>query len=38
VNAELTLSAPPGAYGVRTVVQGAEEKMAALSQKAEIPK
>jgi hypothetical protein len=38
VNAELTLSAPPGPYRVRIVVQDAEGKMAALSQRVEIPK
>jgi VWFA-related protein len=38
VNAELTLMAPPGPYRVRIVVQDAEGKMAALSQRVEIPK
>jgi VWFA-related protein len=38
VNAALTLSAPPGPYRVRIVVQEAEGKMAALSQTVEIPK
>jgi VWFA-related protein len=38
VNAALTLSAPPGAYRVRIVVQEAEGKIAALSQTVEIPK
>ena len=38
VNAALTLSAPPGPYRVRVVVQDAEGKMAALNQKLEIPK
>jgi VWFA-related protein len=38
VNATLTLSAPPGPYRVRMVVQEAEGKMAALSQMVEIPK
>jgi len=38
VNASLTLSAPPGPYRVRIVVQEAEGKMAALSQAVEIPK
>ncbi len=36
VNAALTLSAPPGPYRVRIVVQDAEGKMAALSQTVEI--
>jgi len=38
VNAALTLSAPPGAYRVRIVVQEAEGKLAALSQTVEFPK
>jgi len=38
VNAALTLSAPPGPYRVRIVVQEAEGQMAALSQTVEIPK
>jgi hypothetical protein len=38
VTAELTLSAPPGPYRVRIVVQDAEGKMAALNQTVEIPK
>jgi hypothetical protein len=38
VNAALTLSAPPGQYRVRIVVQDADGKMAALSQSVEIPK
>ncbi len=38
VNAELTLSAPPGPYRVRVVVQEAGGGMAALNQRLEIPK
>jgi hypothetical protein len=38
IKAALTLSAPPGAYRVRIVVQDAEGKIAALSQTVEIPK
>jgi len=38
VNAAITLSAPPGPYRVRVVVQDAEGKMAALNQVVEIPK
>jgi hypothetical protein len=38
INATLSLSAPPGPYRVRIVVQEAEGKMAALSQTVEIPK
>jgi VWFA-related protein len=37
VNAALTLSAPPGPYRVRIVVQDAEGKMAALSQTVALP-
>jgi VWFA-related protein len=38
VNASLSLSAPPGPYHVRIVVQEAEGKLAALRQNVEIPK
>ena len=38
INAALTLSAPPGPYRVRIVVQEAGGKMAALNQTVEIPK
>jgi VWFA-related protein len=38
VNAALTLSAPPGQYRVRVVVQDAEGRMAAVNQTVEIPK
>jgi VWFA-related protein len=37
VNAALTLSAPPGPYRVRIVVQDADGKMAALSQTVALP-
>jgi VWFA-related protein len=37
VNAALTLSAPPGPYRVRIVVQDAEGKLAALSQAVALP-
>jgi len=37
VNAVLTLSAPPGLYRIRVVVQESGGKMAALNQKVEIP-
>ncbi len=37
VNAGLTLTAPPGAYHVRVVVEDAEGKMASLNQAVEIP-
>jgi hypothetical protein len=38
VNAELTLSAPPGPYRVRVTVQEANGKMAALNQTVVIPR
>ena len=38
VNADLSLSAPPGPYEVRVVVEDAAGKLTALSQRVEIPK
>ena len=38
INATLGLSAPPGPYRVRVVVQESNGRMAALSQRVELPK
>jgi hypothetical protein len=38
LSASLALTAPPGSYRVRVVVQDADGKMASLNQSMEIPK
>ncbi len=38
INGALVLSAPPGAYRVRVVVQDASGRMAAVNQTVELPK